>query len=70
MVSAIHLEIATGLSTDACILCFFSIFQHQRCAKKIRSNNGTKFIELDKEFKNVSDLLNVDVSERDCLVLE
>ncbi|XP_055906585.1 uncharacterized protein LOC129941857 [Eupeodes corollae] len=63
-VRAIHLELATDLSTDACILCIRNFVNRRGIPKRIRSDNGTNFIDAKKE------LLTADVFDSNAIKAE
>ncbi|XP_075162850.1 uncharacterized protein LOC142235483 [Haematobia irritans] len=48
-IRAVHLEIATDLSSDACILCIRNFIKRRGVPIQIRSDNGTNFVGLSKE---------------------
>ncbi|XP_075151975.1 uncharacterized protein LOC142226001 [Haematobia irritans] len=48
-IRAVHLEIATDLSSDACILCIRNFINRRGVPIQIRSDNGTNFVGLTKE---------------------
>ncbi|XP_037809650.1 uncharacterized protein LOC119602292 isoform X1 [Lucilia sericata] len=48
-VRAVHLEIATNLSSDACLMCIRNFANRRGVPIQIRSDNGTNFVGLQKE---------------------
>lgn len=57
-VRAVHLEIATDLSSDACLLCIKNFVNRRGVPVMIRSDNGTNFVGIAKELQGVSNLFD------------
>ncbi|CAK9811776.1 hypothetical protein ANTQUA_LOCUS6957, partial [Anthophora quadrimaculata] len=54
---AVHLELATDLSTEAFINCLRRFISHRGLCHSIYSDNGTNFIGARNHFKELSSLL-------------
>ncbi|KYQ47217.1 hypothetical protein ALC60_13774, partial [Trachymyrmex zeteki] len=54
---AIHLELATGLSSEAFLNVFKRFIARRGCSSDIYSNNGLNFVGADRELSELSDLL-------------
>ena len=50
-IRAIHLEIASDLSTDACLICIRNFINRRGVPILIRSDNWTNFVRITKELK-------------------
>ncbi|XP_036340511.1 uncharacterized protein LOC118749837 [Rhagoletis pomonella] len=57
-VRAIHLEVATDLSSDACLICIRNFINRRGVPVVIRSDNGTNFVGIAKELQGVSSFLD------------
>lgn len=51
-VRAVHLELAKDLSTYACIICLRNFINIRGVPRRIRSDNGTNFVGMQKELRN------------------
>lgn len=59
-VRAVHLEVATNLSSDAFILCLRNFINRRGVPLQIRSDNGTNFVGVPTELKDTTDFLDHD----------
>ncbi|XP_059223126.1 uncharacterized protein LOC131996940 [Stomoxys calcitrans] len=55
---AIHLEIATDLSSDACLMCIRNFINRRGVPVSIRSDNGTNFVGIAKELQGIDMFLD------------
>lgn len=62
---AVHVEIATDLSTDACLLCIRNFINRRGVPIRIRCDNGTNFVGADNELKTVDDFLDHSIIQSD-----
>lgn len=57
---AVHLEVDASLDTDACIIALRRLISRRGQVKHLMSDNGTNFIEADREFKEALTTFNQD----------
>lgn len=65
---AVHLEIATSLNTDACIMAIRRFVGRRGCPAHIYSDNGTNFRGADHELKTALQELHQQQTESECSV--
>ncbi|XP_059216147.1 uncharacterized protein LOC131994043 isoform X2 [Stomoxys calcitrans] len=63
-IRAVHLEISTDLSSDACLLCIRNFINRRGVPVMIRSDNGTNFVGIAKELQGTSNFLDINDSFR------
>ncbi|XP_075151868.1 uncharacterized protein LOC142225894 isoform X1 [Haematobia irritans] len=51
---AVHLEIATDMSSDACLMCIQNFVNRRGVPVSIRSDNGTNFVGIAKELRGIN----------------
>lgn len=59
-VRAVHLEIASDLSTDACLVCIRNLCNLRGVPAYIRCDNGTNFVGARNELSRTDEFLDVD----------
>lgn len=64
-VRAVHLELASDLSTDAFIICLRNFMNLRGVPKRIRSDNGTNFVGANREIRDEIDFLDHDAIQRE-----
>lgn len=57
---AVHLEIATNLFSDACLLCIRNFINRRGIPVQMRNDNGTNFVGLQKELGNEEHFIGFD----------
>ncbi|XP_058979028.1 uncharacterized protein LOC131802654 isoform X1 [Musca domestica] len=57
-VRAVHLEIATDLSSDSCLMCIRNFINRRGVPEMIRSDNGTNFVGIAKELQGITNFLD------------
>lgn len=65
---AVHLELASDLSTDACIICLRNFINLRGVPKQIRSDNGTNFVGASRELRDAVDMLDHAAIQRELSV--
>lgn len=68
-IRAVHLEIATNLSSDACIVCIRNFVNRRGVPIQIRSDNGTNFVGLKRELAGENGFLDHDAIQAGLLPL-
>lgn len=67
-VRAIHLEIATDLSTDACLITIRNLCNLRGVPQRIRCDNGTNFVGAANELKHAKDFFDSEAIQRELTV--
>lgn len=62
---AVHMEVATDLSTDACLLCIRNFCNLRGVPVRIRSDCGTNFVGADNEIRRTADFIDDDIVQRE-----
>ena len=57
---AVHLEVRFGLDTDSFLNAFYRMVNRQGLPKEVISDNGTNFVEANKELQELVSLLDKD----------
>lgn len=57
---AVHLEVATNLSSDSCLLCVRNFINRRGVPTQMRSDNGTNFVGLTKELSREEKFIDFD----------
>ncbi|XP_075151031.1 uncharacterized protein LOC142225140 [Haematobia irritans] len=61
---AVHIELSTDLSSDACLLCIRNFINRRGVPIQIRSDNGTNFVGINKELGNEQNFLDFEKIDR------
>lgn len=62
---AVHMEVASDLSTDACLLCIKNFCNIRGVPARIRSDCGTNFVGADNEIRRTADFIDESALTRD-----
>lgn len=62
---ALHMEVATDLSTDACLVAIRNFINTRGVPARIRSDCGTNFVGADNELRRTQDFLDVAAIQRE-----
>lgn len=64
-VRAVHMKIATDLSTDACLLCIKNFCNLRGVPARIRSDQGTNFVGADNEIRRTESFIDNSAIQRE-----